>query len=383
MTQFLIILKTLNLSLKSDKDLKKQIKTLSLLYKSNQALTSVLNIDRILKLVTNNALNITNAIYCSLRLLEEPGKLVRKTFSAKSHIDMKQKLVLNIGESLAGRAMLDKKPVYCENIQKSKVYSVPGEAKRLKLYSLLAIPLLFKGKAVGVLTVYTRRVRTFSRGEYEALAMFANQAALVIENARLFENLKTNYLRTIHALAALIDTKDTYTRGHSEAVMQYACGMAEKLRLNKKDIEIIKYASLLHDLGKIGIKLDILRKPSSLSKTEWKSIEKHSQIGADIIKQVGFLDKLVPIILFHHKWYDGRGYPKDNLKGEDIPVGARIIAVADAFQAMISDRPYRSRRNIDYAKKELKKWTNTQFDPKVVKIFLNMLENNKIIKAPQ
>jgi len=145
------------------------------------------------------------------------------------------------------------------------------------------------------------------------------------------------------------------------------------LKLSNHNKEILKYASLLHDIGKIGIDVGILRKPSKLNDEEWKIMVMHPVLGSGIVEQIGFLSDLAPIILRHHERYDGKGYP-GKLKRKKIPLGARILSVVDAYESMVSDRPYRKGLSFRKARQELLKGAGTQFDPAIVKMFLKVLD---------
>ena len=190
---------------------------------------------------------------------------------------------------------------------------------------------------------------------------------------RLYEDLRSTYMRTIKALAQAIDARDHYTHSHSENVAKYAVAIAEEMHLSAKDIELIREACELHDLGKIGIRDDILTKPASLTEEEWELMRKHPLTGAQILEPLTFLHGVVDLIRQHHEQYDGTGYPQ-GLRGEEILLGARIIHLADAFEAMTSPRSY---RKTPFSKQEavleIKKNTGTQFDPKVADAFLKVV----------
>ena len=177
----------------------------------------------------------------------------------------------------------------------------------------------------------------------------------------------------IFAFAKTIELKDSYTGAHVDDTMHYAVKISEKLRLSDRETEIVKYSAALHDLGKVGIPEAILHKPGKLTEEEFEIIKRHPQIGVDIIRPIHFLHDIIPTMLHHHEHWNGGGYP-GGLKGEIIPLGARIVSVADAYQAMISDRPYRKALSQQNAIEELKKYSGTQFDPKVVKAFLEILK---------
>jgi response regulator RpfG family c-di-GMP phosphodiesterase len=187
--------------------------------------------------------------------------------------------------------------------------------------------------------------------------------------------LRTAYIQTIRALAEAIDAKDAYTRGHSERVAVYASRIGDQMGLRKELIERIYFAGLLHDVGKIGIPDAIITKPDRLTPEEYEEIQKHPEIGAKILEPVEFLHSIVPCVRHHHEWYDGcqMGYP-DRLAGDQIPLPARVIVVADTVEAMTSDRPYRKALPLDVVIAEMHKYSGTQFDPVVVDAFLKLLE---------
>jgi len=192
--------------------------------------------------------------------------------------------------------------------------------------------------------------------------------------SRLYDDLRTTYMRTVKSLAFAIDARDHYTHSHSQNVAKYSVVIAEEMLLSIQDIEMIREASELHDLGKIGIIDSILLKPSSLAPEEWKEIKRHPEIGAQILEPLPFLDNVITMIRQHHEHYDGSGYP-DSLHSEEILLGARIIHIADAYESMTSARAY---RKIPLPKEEalleIKKNSGTQFDPKVVEAFFRVVD---------
>lgn len=222
---------------------------------------------------------------------------------------------------------------------------------------------------------------------YKLLEIYAAQAASSLNNAflhslvnmkneelnRTYEELRIRYMDTIEALRQVVDAKDEYTRGHSDRVSYYCVNIGKLLGLNEEDLETIRVAGLFHDVGKMGITDDILFKSEKLNLREYDEIKKHPTKGARILSVISMFNKVVPIVKCHHERIDGRGYP-DGLIGEDIPFLARIVSVADAFDAMMSDRRYRSKLNLDAAVHQLKDGAGTQFDAMVVEKFVTMLE---------
>ena len=208
------------------------------------------------------------------------------------------------------------------------------------------------------------------------IILFFFPLILARRSFELYTKMRKVYLDTIRALAAAIDAKDPYTKGHSERVAETSVALAQELNLSDKDIENIEYTALLHDIGKIGIADNILGKDSSLTDKEFDKIKEHPVMGAKIIEPVDFLKNSYEAIYHHHERYNGAGYP-DGLKEKDIPLSARIIAVADAYDAMGSDRPYRKKLNKDKILNELKDQAGKQFDPEIVKALISVLDRER------
>jgi HD-GYP domain-containing protein (c-di-GMP phosphodiesterase class II) len=207
-----------------------------------------------------------------------------------------------------------------------------------------------------------------SQGAPEARAKITEAAARLAHAAA--GGLGEAFHATVHDLADTIERRDPYTGGHTRRVMNYSLAIGKSLELSRMDMINLKLAAILHDLGKIGISDDILLKNEELSRDEFEHMMMHAVYGAEILDRIDHLKDVIPGIKYHHEKYDGSGYP-DGLKGKKIPVIARIIAVADTFDAITTDRPYRKGLSFDSAFEELKKSAGSQFDPEVVKAFLN------------
>ena len=245
----------------------------------------------------------------------------------------------------------------------------------------IAGPLKYKGENIGV--IYLDRQTDsegFNNSDREFFKTYVNYCSLSYERVKMFSELEESYLASIKVLANVLDAKDPYTHGHSERVMEYSVAIAYKLGLNEKDIKNIEFGALLHDIGKVGVDLSILNKPGRLTEEEFEIIKTHPEQGYEIIAPVKFLQDKFSAIKYHHEKWDGSGYP-DGLKGEDIPFDARIVAVADTFDAMTSTRSYRKALDKEIAVEEIKRCSGTQFDPRIVDAFLKVVNKESITQV--
>jgi putative nucleotidyltransferase with HDIG domain len=205
----------------------------------------------------------------------------------------------------------------------------------------------------------------------------ASQAAIAVQNSELYSQANQLLMESIGALSDAIEIRDAYTAGHSQQIALHSLAIAEELGLSEKEQELIHFAALLHDIGKIGVSDAILQKPGRLSAQELVEMREHCAIGARVAKRIEKLRPVVPIIYHHHERYDGTGYP-DGLKGEAIPLLARVLAAADALGAMASDRPYRQAFSIERALDEIRKASGSQFDPVVVEALFRALARSEV-----
>lgn len=243
-------------------------------------------------------------------------------------------------------------------------------------WSIMAVPLRIRGETAGFLvTLGFQRGRRFEEAQRKLLQTVASRAAAAIENARLYEDLKATFHQTITALARTIDKMDRYTAGHSDRVAYYAKILARHLGLGPDEIETVRQAALLHDIGKVGCVLN-LNKAGKLTAEEYEIFKKHPGYGKDILDPIKFLHPLVPGVHLHHERWDGRGYPL-KLKGDEIPVIARIISVADTYDAMTSNRSYRNALPHEVAVNEIERCAGSQFDPDVANPFLGVIEGDR------
>jgi response regulator RpfG family c-di-GMP phosphodiesterase len=243
---------------------------------------------------------------------------------------------------------------------------------------LICQPLITKGHCIGVLNIVRKPgAGSCSEGTMRSIEMTAAQAALAIENSRLYNDLYRSYLDTVSALANAIEFRDPYTRGHTDRVKVLAQAIASKMGWGVERLFDLWMGCTLHDIGKIGVPDSILNKPGPLTPDELRQMKRHTEIGAKMIQGVPFLKPAMPYVYYHHERFDGTGYPT-GLAGTDIPIEGRILAVVDAFDAVTSDRPYRDGRSLDEAKAELLSCSGAQFDPEIVDLFLTIIDDRGI-----
>ncbi len=245
-------------------------------------------------------------------------------------------------------------------------------------YNYLILPMFSSNGLWGVFAAYKRGTKTFRDIDIKILNIYVSQCSLAMQNSLTFEDLSKGYIETVTSLSKAVDAKDHYTRGHSENVKNYSLMIVEEMGFNDEFRDIMLYAGLLHDIGKIGVPTEIIIKPDKLSDYEYEEIKKHSIYGKEILEPIEFLGDVPYYVLYHHEQLDGSGYPY-GLTKDEIPLGSRILQVADSFDAMTTDRSYRPRKTIKQAIEELDRCKNTQFDSEVVKAFKSALKRENII----
>ncbi|MEW6619537.1 MAG: HD-GYP domain-containing protein [bacterium] len=362
---------------KSFKNICQRVYNLESLIEVSQIVTSTLQIKELLPLIMELTTKLMKAEASSLMLIEDEHFVFEVAIGEKKN-ELK-KIKLPITEGVAGWVVKNKQPLSIKDVsQDTRFYRKIDEEIKFVTKSLLCVPLLIKDRVIGVVEAINKiGDEGFSTADLELLQAMANQEGIAIENAKLYEDLKELFFNSIKALVTTIEAKDPYTRGHSERVMQYSQAITMKLNLNENEKETIRLAGLLHDIGKIGINESIIKKPGRLTEEEFAEVKRHPGIGKEIIKPIKQLDAIIPGVFQHHERYDGKGYPS-GVKDVEISLMGRILAIADTFDAMTSDRPYRQGLPHQQALDELKEQAGFQFDPDVVKAFLQAYEEGLI-----
>jgi putative nucleotidyltransferase with HDIG domain len=284
----------------------------------------------------------------------------------------KQLKRLHIGRQsgIAGWVIRNGKPMLVNNPERNRgFYKLIDGATGLRTKNAVAAPLISKGAVIGVIEALNKADGTaFSKHDLDTIKDIANSASITIEGYNTENYLMLSYKRTVSALVSLADAKETIGGGHSRRLVEYALMGARELGLSKQQQQSIEYAALLHDIGKLSIPDEILNKVEKLTDKEWVLIKRHTIVGYEILKDIPFLKEAALLILDHHERYDGGGYPQ-GLNGNGIPIGARLIAVVDAFDNMTTDHSYRSAMHPQQAFAELFQNAGDQFCPLAVKAF--------------
>ncbi|MCG3205578.1 MAG: hypothetical protein KCHDKBKB_02300 [Elusimicrobia bacterium] len=242
--------------------------------------------------------------------------------------------------------------------------------------STLAVPLVVSARVMGVFRFIRKGDSALNPRELDLIAMFIRQLALVVENHEMASNREKFYLELVQTLAEILDSRDASTIGQTKKARHLARLVAQELNMPEQFIYYLEFAALLHDVGKIAIDDSVLKKPGKLTPEEFEAIKKHPEIGYKILAPVTMLAPVAPMVLYHQEWFNGKGYP-EGLSGEEIPLGARIVAILDAWGAMTSVRPWRPPLSNEDALNEIRKGSGTQFDPRVVEAFVLALEKTR------
>lgn len=248
-----------------------------------------------------------------------------------------------------------------------------------KTFSFLSLPLKIAGDVFGVINLTDKLDGSdFTRYDEQIMQNLVEKASIKLENQALYEGLYSNLLDTLNSLVTTIEAKDPYTREHSQRVTDYALALARHMQLSDDQIEMVGFAGMLHDIGKIGVHDEILTKAGRLTDGEYDLIKLHPVVGERIVTPLGLVADELSIIRSHHERYDGRGYP-DGLRGLEIPLLARVVAVTDAFDAMTTTRSYRKAMDVDHALREMAENSGTQFDPDIVRIWIDAVQTKQIL----
>ncbi|MFA4015079.1 MAG: hypothetical protein RUDDFDWM_000152 [Candidatus Fervidibacterota bacterium] len=359
--------------------LRRDLSRIHLLYRLSQLMTSTFDLEKFLPAVLDIAVSELRASSGSIMLHDEA---TNELVIAAIH-GLKKELLgrrQSVNEGIAGLVARRLKPVIISPGVNPEP-QVLSMLKRKEIVSSISFPMICEGRLVGVLNVNSVKGDViFGKEDLELLSVLCTQAAAVIANIQLHEKVHKSHLGAIMALARAIEARDPYTKGHSEKVSKYIVEFCEVLEVSVEDREALRVAGLLHDVGKIGIPDSVLLKPGKLTEEEYELIKRHPIISSSIIEQVPFPWDIRRAVYHHHERWDGKGYPS-GLKGEEIPFSSRVIAVADTFDALTSDRAYRRAMSGDQALMLIEEVAGSQLDPELSKAFVSMMRSKKVIRS--
>lgn len=337
-------------------------KEITLLYDMVELVSSCLDTKEVARLVIEQARRVIHLTSVSVLLLDKDSGIMELVADHGHEFEVATNVKFGVG--IAGSVWANGRAEIVNDVM-SDLRFVGGA---VRISSLMCAPLKAKDKVVGVIKLGSEEPVNYTAEDLKLFTTLASLAAVAIENASLYEQLKEAFYTTVYTLAETIEKRDPYTGNHTKRVMEYSLAIGRTLGLPEEDMTRLQLGAVLHDVGKIGVRDSVLLKESALTEEEFEQIKKHAVYGEEIISRISQLRTAIPGVRQHHEKFDGRGYP-DGLKDEEIDITARIIAVADSYDAMTTDRPYRKGFTIEEAFDELRKFSGSQFDPAIVDAF--------------
>jgi len=356
--------------------LEKVVDRLTTVNQIGNILNSVVDKDNVVEVIVTTLAKTMGAEICSLMLVNTNSDELEVAYAVG--LDGKRLRNTAIGEGISGYVAKEGKPLLVVDIEKDPRFKLSNDPQ-YNTTSLVAAPLFVKGNVVGILNVNNKlNGSPFNQDDLDLLTTVAGQAAIAVENSNLYKDIRSSYFDTVRALVNALEAKDKYSKGHSERVTLLAMMIADEMGLPEDKKQSLQHAGVLHDIGKIGISLNILNKGGKLTGEEYDVIKDHPLIGEKILDPITFLKDVKTIVGEHHERFDGKGYPHQK-KGSELSLEARILAVADTFDALTSDRPYRKALPFEDAVAEIVRCSSSQFDPQVVEIFLRAINAEDLL----
>ena len=335
-------------------------------------LNSTLDTSRVRELAMKATCKLLHSEGATLYLVDaETNELYFETIVGSVASEQLKQIRLKIDESsVAGTVAKTRESLLVNDTSTEKRHNKNADRKnREATRNMACVPVESRGRLLGVLQALNKIGGGFVKADLKLLETLSHQVAIAVENAMLYENLRTQFQETVMAMATAIETKDRYTGGHTKRVALFSELIAKHMNLSKEEIAEVRLGATLHDIGKIGIDDKVLKKEAPLNEEEWEHMKQHPELGYRILAKVRSMKTITDGMRYHHERPDGHGYPL-GLKGEEIPMIARIISVADTFDAMTSTRPYRKGLPYEVAYEEILRHRGTQFDEKVVDGFI-------------
>ncbi len=369
-----------------NKELKENMARLKAINEASTLLVSIADTDNILQTTMNIIVDDLSYDRAILMLIDKKQEYLEYCYGVGASSELIDKnlrnyrIPLSKQPNIMAKVAREGKPILIDDVKKAGLNPHNLLLNNFQPSSFVICPLVTENGIIGILGAdRSVKNKTITSSEVELLSTFVNNMSVTLHKSRLNDEIESSYISTVRALVRAIEEKDPYTRGHSERVAELSVEMAKDLGLTDSMVEFIRIGCLLHDIGKIGISESIVRSPKPLTKSEYNIIKEHPLKGLEILKPISFLNDHLYLIKNHHERYDGKGYP-DKLKGEDIPIGAQILCVADAYDAMTSSRPYRKGLPPKQAARRIYEGKGIQFSPQATESFRRIFEN-KIVNG--
>jgi putative nucleotidyltransferase with HDIG domain len=363
--------------IRAENNVKRQLQRIQSLRNIDLAILGNNNIHQSLGIVLEQLASIFEIDAADFLLFDNDSKYLEFFIGIGFSTNLIEKSKLRIGQSVAGKSAADREIIYLSNLKELEGdFGNSNLVRQEGFTEYYAIPLVNKGNVSGVMEIFNRKQKNFDKNELDFLVTISGQAAIAIENYQLITNLQialneiTNtYDKTIEGWSNALDLRDKETEGHTIRVTKMTIDLARQIGFSETDLIHIKRGTLLHDIGKMGIPDHILLKPGKLTDEEWKIVRKHPQFAYDLLSPITYLHPALDIPYYHHEKWDGSGYPK-GLKGEQIPLAARLFSIIDVWDALTSDRPYRPAWSKEDTLRHIQALSGSHFDPYIVKIFM-------------
>lgn len=359
-----------------------QIRRLTTLREIDTAISSNLDLGILLKIITDHIVTKMGAGAASIHVYNPDSQLLNLYASHGFNARESHRTSMSIGDGFVGQLLLARKPIMHNDLSEEDSQHLGAFISKENFKAYYAIPLFSKGAARGIMEIFFREPFNPTSDWIEFVQTLAGQAIIAIDNTQLFENLqRTNqelslaYDTTLEGWGKALELRDKETQGHTRRVTNLTVELARQMGIPETDLAHIRRGALLHDIGKMGVPDSILHKPGALTDEELIEMRKHPQYAYDLLSPISYLRPTLDIAYCHHEWWDGTGYPR-GLKGEAIPLSARIFAVIDVWDALLSDRPYRPAWKEEDVLKYINGLSNKQFDPRVVETFKALLKSN-------
>ncbi|MEP7137584.1 MAG: HD domain-containing phosphohydrolase [Chloroflexota bacterium] len=343
-----------------------------LLNQISQHLHQTIELDELIPRIFSEVNKAIKAEAQSIWLVDEEAGFIKCRYATGPEAEMLKGFAVSLAaKSIVGTSVSRKRSIIIKDAQKDRRRAKSAdEWTGFVTRSMMTVPLVLEDKSIGAIQAVNKRGgRLFNQEDLDLFRAIADSAALAVNNAQLLAELQNSYDLTLDALSAALDLRDRETEGHSRRVVEYTARLAEQIGLDKDIIKYIRRGALIHDVGKIGVPDAVLHKPGPLNDEETKIIQRHPEAGFKMLSGIPYLREEIQIVLGHQEKWNGTGYPY-GLHGEEIPLGARLFMIADTFDALTSNRPYRQGRPYEAARQIIEEESGKQFDPRAVTAFL-------------